>query len=141
MIKIVVLYHVCSYADANYMKIRKFIPIISLITATFLSFVSYGQDPVRSDKARADTTLRMERDMQRQQEAKDKTRMDKAKDASIDTKEKADEAKRIGKEASDASNQSKKALKDEKKAQRARERANKQAKRAEAARVKSDKNE
>lgn len=140
MTKIIVLYHVCSYADVNYMRIRKIIPIISLITATFLSFISYGQDPVRADKARADSTLKMDRDLQRQQEAKDKTRIDNAKDASTDTKGKADEAKRIEKDASDASNQSKKALKEEKKAQRARHKADKQAKRAEDARVKSEKN-
>jgi hypothetical protein len=122
------------------MKIRTVISIFSLITVAFLSF---GQDPFSlkaRDQARADNIRKVDQNLQNQQESKDKSRMDNAKDASIDTKAKAKEAKRVEQDATNASDQSKKALKQEKRAQRTRSKANQQAKKASDARDKSDNN-
>ena len=125
------------------MKIRIIIPIFCLIAISVLSSESYGQAPVNlkaNEQTRADSIRRIDLDLKKQQESKDKYMMNDAKDASKETKEKARELKRVERDASNASNQAKKALKDEKKAQRARRAANQQAKKAMEAKYKSDRN-
>ena len=118
------------------MKTRIIISIFSLITATLISYESYGQDPVdlnRIENAPADTIQKIDQNLH-------KKMMDDAKVVSDEAEEKAKEAKRIEQDASDAAEQSRKALKEEKKAQRARDKANMQAKKAAKAREKSDRN-
>lgn len=135
--------YICSNADMNFMNIRIIIPIFSLIAIMLLSFESFGQSPVNfkeREQARADSIRKVDRDLKKRQESKDKYRMNNAKDASKETKEKARELKRVERDASNASDQAKKALKDEKKAQRSRKKANDQAKKASEARDKSDRN-
>ena len=125
------------------MKIRTIISLFSLSSAMLLSFESYGQTPANlkeREQAIADSIRKVDRDLNKRQESKDKYVMDNAKDESKETKAKAKKLKRIERDASDASNQAKKALNDEKKAQRLRKKANQQAIRASEARDKSDRN-
>lgn len=119
------------------MKARTIITILSIITATLLSFESYSQDPADLNKIKktpADSVQTIDQSIH-------KKMMDEAKEASDEAKEKAKEAKSIEQDATEAAEQSKKALRDEKKAQRARDKANKQAKKAAKAIEKSDRNE
>ena len=137
------LINICSNADLYFMKIRIIIPIFFLAVITLLSFESYAQNPVNlreREQVRADSIRKVDRDLRKQQESKDKNAMNDAKDARKETKGKAKELKRVERDASNASDQAKKALKDEKKAQRARKEANKQAKKALEAKDKSDRN-
>jgi hypothetical protein len=122
------------------MKVRTIISIFSLITATLLSFESFGQDLKTREQARTDSIRKIDQNLQNQQQSKDQYRMDNAKDASNDTKAKAKEAKRVEQDATNASDQSKKALKQEKRAQKSRSKADQQAKKASKARDKSDNN-
>jgi hypothetical protein len=122
------------------MKIKTIISIFSLITATLLSFESFGQDLKTREQARTDSIRKIDQNLQNQQQSKDQYRMDNAKDASNDTKAKAKEAKRVEQDATNASDQSKKALKQEKRAQKSRSKADQQAKKASKARDKSDNN-
>jgi hypothetical protein len=125
------------------MKIRTIISVCSLVTATLLTFESYGQNPIdlkKREQARSDSIRKIDQNLQQQDESKNKYRMDNAKDASEETKAEAKQEKRVERDASNASYQSKKALKKEKKAQRSRKQADKQSKKASEARDKSNSN-
>jgi hypothetical protein len=119
------------------MKIKRFFLTMALSALSLSTFVLYGQ--TGSTQAQ-DTSSLITKYEQKQQQERDKQRLNDASEAKKETKADARQTQRVNKEAMDASKESKKAYRAEKKAQKARKNSTEQTQKAVDARKKSDRN-
>lgn len=121
--------------ERNQMKIKRIILTLAIIAMPLSTYVLYGQTGNSQDTSGLITKYE-----QKQQQERDKQRLDNATEAKKETKADARHTQRVNKDAMNASHESKKAYRAEKKAQKARKNSTDQNKKAEDARRKSDRN-
>lgn len=121
----------------NTMKIKTIFLTLAISALPLSTYVLYGQtgSPQNNDTSGIITKYEA-----KQQQERDKQRMNDASAAKKQSQADARQTRKVNRDAENASKESKKAYRDEKKAQKARKNSTEQAKKAADARKKSDSN-
>lgn len=117
------------------MKVKKLLLTLVIMVMPLSMVVLYGQTGTSQDTSVINTKYE-----QKQQQERDKQRLNDASEAKKETKADAKHTQQVNKDAMNASRESKKAYRAEKKAQKARKNSTDQNKKALDARTKSDSN-
>lgn len=121
----------------NTMKIKTIFLTLAISALPLSTYVLYGQT---GSPEHNDTSSLVTKQEVKQQQERDKQRMNDASAAKKQTQADARQTRQVNRDAENASKESKKAYKEEKKAQKARKNSTKQAEKAAQARKKSDSN-